>query len=40
VEDRRRLTRELVVLLVLAAAAIVGRHLAHIDAPPLESARR
>ena len=34
-EDRRRLTSELVVLLVLAAAALVGRHLAQIDTPPL-----
>ena len=44
-EDRGRVTaRDLVVLLVLAAAALVGRSLARMDAPPLDptvaSARR
>jgi hypothetical protein len=37
VEDRGRVTaRDLVVLLVLAAAAVAGRYLAQMDAPPLD----
>jgi hypothetical protein len=39
VEDGHRVSaRDLVVLLVLAAAAVAGRYLARMDAPPIESA--